>query len=150
MLKHLRYKHLKPMWPLKPMKTMPMLLFPLQDLIQLSWHLIVVSLLWSDGPFWFLHLLRVHNLTIMSSTDLQSRSPSQDFHDSQALQLHLGSSMWMASWHITPSSTAPRTLTPNLAFHQIGSGAISSAATIPASYTIKGAYFHICASTLKL
>ena len=43
--------------------------------------------------FWFLHLLRVHNLTIMSSTCLKSRSPSQDFQDSQALQPHLGSSM---------------------------------------------------------
>ena len=44
----------------------------------------------------------------------------------------------------------PRTLIPDRAFPQIGSGAISSAATIHVSYTIKGAYFHICASTLKL
>ena len=66
---------------------------PLQDLIQLSWHLIEVSPLWSAGSFWFLHLLRVHNLSTTLSTDLKSKSPSQDFHDSQALQLHLGSSM---------------------------------------------------------
>lgn len=53
--------------------------------------------------------------------------------------------MQMTSWHIIPSSTAPRTPIQDRTFPQIGSGAISSAATIHVSYTIKGAYFHICA-----
>ena len=86
-----------------------------------------------------------HNLTIMLSIGLRSRSPSQDCQGFQVLQTHQGPSMQMASRATIPSLTAPRTPTPSQGYHQIDSGAISREAITHAYYMIRGAFSLICA-----
>src|SRR6187399_1511855 len=86
----------------------------------------------------------------MLSTGPKFGSLSQDCQGFQVLQLLQGHSMPIASLRTTPSLTAPRTHIPSQEYHQIGSGAISSAATTHEYSMIKGAFPLICVLTLKL
>ena len=128
---------------------MPLLLFRLQGPTPLSMHSTKASLFLSDGQFWFLRLLPDLSLTIMWSTSLRFRSQNQDCQGSQVLHRHQAHSMSTTSLHTTPSLILARTHIPSQESHQIGSGATSSAATTPAFYTIRSAYFLICVWTLK-
>ena len=128
---------------------LPLLLYRLHGHTLSRKHMIMVSWSLSDGPFWFLHLLLVRNLTIMSRIGHRSRSQSQDCPGFQVLPLHQGPSMQMASLRTTLSLIAPRTPIPSQGFHQIGSGAISSAVIIHVFFMIRGASFLICVLTTK-
>ena len=97
----------------------------------------------------FLSLLQVLNLITMLSTCLMSRSQSQGCRGSQVLHQHLAPLTSIASRQIMRSSIAPRTPIQGKGFHQIGSGAILSAATIHASYTTKVASSRTSALMLK-
>src|SRR6187399_703266 len=85
----------------------------------------------------------------MLSTGPKFGSLSQDCQGFQVLQHLQGHSMPIASLRTTPSLTAPRTHIPSQEYHQIGSGAISSAVIIQEYFMIKGAFSLICVLILK-
>src|SRR6187399_3628006 len=86
----------------------------------------------------------------MLSTGPKFGSLSQDCQGFQVLQPLMGHSITIASLRTTPSLTAPRTHIPSQKYHQIGSGAISSAVITQEYSMIKGAFSLICVLTLKL
>ena len=122
---------LKPMWS------------PPHQKLQQTAKLLIQTLL-------FLSLLQVLNLITMLSTGLMSRSQSQGCQGSQVLHQHLVPSTSIASGQIIHSSIVPRTPIQGKGFHQIGSGAILSAATTLAYCTTKVAFSRTSALMLKL
>ena len=124
------FRSLKPMWS------------PPHQKLQKTAKLLIQTLL-------FLSLLQVLNLITMLSTGLMFRSQSQGCQGSQVLHLHRVPLTSTASWQTIHFSIAPRTPIQGKGFHQIGSGAILSAATIHASHTIKVASSRTSALMLK-